>query len=262
MRDNTLLAEAGADALGARKLADRASYGRAGLTPLVLLAEDEPGQAEVIVYNLKGAGYRVAVARDGERALALAEEIRPDLVLLDWMLPQVSGLEVCRRLKTQTRTRHTPVIMLTARAEERDRVRGLEAGADDYIVKPYSPAEMVARIRAIFRRTRPALVDERLESCGIVMDLAGYRVTRDGTPVHLSPIEYRLLLTLMERPGEVFSREELLNLVWGYDIHVEDRTVDVHIRRLRKALDVKARGDVIRTVRSAGYALDVASRRR
>ena len=228
----------------------------AALTPLILLAEDEPAQVEVISYNLREEGYRIAVALDGERALALTEEIRPDLVILDWMLPEVSGIEVCRRLKAQVRTRRVPVVMLTARGEERDRIRGLDAGADDYIVKPCSPAEMVARIRAIFRRTRPVLVGERLECFGIVMDLSAHRVTREGEPVHLSPIEYRLLLTLMERPGEVFSREELLNLVWGRDIHVEDRTVDVHIRRLRKALDVKARGDVIRTVRGAGYAFN------
>jgi len=230
--------------------------------PLILLAEDEPAQVEIIRYNLTEEGFRVAVAADGERALTLAEEIEPDLVLLDWTLPEVSGLEVCRRLKAQSRRRRVPVLMLTARAEERDRIRGLEAGADDYIVKSYSSAELVARIRAILRRSRPALVGERLERAGIVMDLASYRVSRDGMPVHLSPTEYRLLLTLMERPGEVFSREQLLNLVWGHDIHVEDRTVDVHIRRLRKALNVKARGDVIRTVRGAGYALDAPMPRR
>jgi two-component system phosphate regulon response regulator PhoB len=229
--------------------------GSAVPTPLILIAEDEPGQVEVIAYNLKMAGFHVAVADNGERALALAEELEPDLIILDWMLPEVSGLEVCRRLKAQPRTRRVPVLILTARAEERDRIRGLEAGADDYMVKPHSSAEMIARIRTIFRRTRPVLVDERLTFAGIVLELAEHRVSRDGQPVHLSPTEFRLLLTLMERPGEVFSRERLLNLVWGRDTHVDDRTVDVHIRRLRKALGAGVRG-VIRTVRGAGYALD------
>jgi two-component system phosphate regulon response regulator PhoB len=227
------------------------------VTPLIFIVEDEPAQLEVLSYNLGKEGYQTVVADNGERALRLVEEIEPDLIILDWMLPEVSGIEVCRRLRARPETKRVPIIMLTARGEEGDRIRGLETGADDYIVKPYSPAEMVARVRALLRRARPALAEETLEYAGIVMDLARHKVARQGRPIHLGPTEYRLLLTLMERPGRVLSRAQLLDLVWGRDVHVEDRTVDVHIRRLRKALGAVHAADPIRTVRGAGYSLDI-----
>jgi len=226
------------------------------MKPCILIVEDEPAQVEVLSYNLKQEGFHIVVATTGERALLLVEEIEPDLVILDWMLPEVSGIEVCRRLRARPRSPRVPIIMLTARGEEGDRVRGLETGADDYVVKPYSPTEVVARVWALLRRARPALAEERLEYADIVMDLAQRKVTRQGRPIHLGPTEFRLLLTLMERPGRVFSRAQLLDLVWGRDVHVADRTVDVHIRRLRKALDLTSATDPIRTVRGAGYALD------
>jgi two-component system phosphate regulon response regulator PhoB len=227
------------------------------MTPLIYIVEDEPAQVAVLSYNLEREGYRIVVADNGEYALLLVVETVPDLIILDWMLPRVSGIEVCRRLRARPESKRTPIIMLTARGEEGDRVRGLETGADDYVVKPYSPAEVVARVRALLRRARPALGDETLEFSGIAMDLAEHRVSRDGQPIHLGPTEYRLLLTLMERPGRVLSRAQLLDLVWGPDVHVEDRTVDVHIRRLRKALGAGGALDPIRTVRGAGYALDI-----
>lgn len=227
------------------------------ITPLICIVEDEPAQVELLSYNLEKEGFRIAVAEDGERALLLIEEIEPDLIILDWMLPEVSGIEVCRRLRARPKTKRVPIIMLTARGEEADRVRGLGTGADDYIVKPYSPAEMVARVRSLLRRTHPALAEETLEYGGVVMDLARHKVTREAQPIHLGPTEYRLLLTLMERPGRVLSRAQLLDLVWGRNVHVEDRTVDVHIRRLRKALYLTDGMDPIRTVRGAGYALDI-----
>jgi len=225
--------------------------------PLIYIVEDEPTQVAVLSYNLEKAGYQIVVADDGERALQLVEEIAPDLIILDWMLPQVSGIEICRRLRARPETRRVPIIMLTARGEEGDRVRGLETGADDYVVKPYSPAEMVARVGALLRRSHPGLADEMLEFGGISMDLAQRKVTRAGQPIHLGPTEYRLLLTLMERPRRVLSRAQILDLVWGRDVDIEDRSVDVHIRRLRKALDQPGALDPIRTVRGAGYALDI-----
>ena len=224
--------------------------------PLILLVEDEQPLVEVIRYNLEREGYRTAVATDGEEALLLMEEETPDLVILDWMLPKLSGIEVCRQIRRQKHSRRLPVIMLTARGEESDRVRGLDAGADDYVTKPFSPKELNARVRAILRRTRPADADERLSYGDIVMDLAAHRVAREGRPVRLGPTEFRLLKVLMEHPGRVFSRERLLDAVWGRDIYVEPRTVDVHILRLRKALNAGGRADVIRTVRGIGYALD------
>ena len=222
----------------------------------VLVVEDEAALVELLRYNLEQAGFRVSVAGDGEEAMAMARDEAPDLVLLDWMLPLMSGIEVCRQLRRQTATANLPIIMLTARGEEGDRVRGLDAGADDYVAKPFSPAELVARIRAVLRRIRPALADQALSYADIVMDLASHRVTRGGRPVHLGPTEFRLLQHFMEHPGRVFSREQLLDAVWGRDVYVEARTVDVHIRRLRIALGADERGDVIRTVRAAGYALD------
>jgi len=224
--------------------------------PRVLIVEDDEAQAEILRYNLEREGFDPALARDGEEALLAVEEQQPDLLVLDWMLPGASGLTVCQRLRKRRETRALPVIILTARGEETDRVRGLEAGADDYVVKPFSPGEVVARIRAVLRRSRPALADERLTYADIAMDLAAHRVTRNGKAIRLGPTEYRLLQLFMERPDRVFSREQLLDKVWGRDIHVELRTVDVHIRRLRKALNEHGDSDLIRTARGAGYALD------
>jgi two-component system phosphate regulon response regulator PhoB len=227
------------------------------IQPHILLVEDEKSLVELLRYNLEQSGYRVTVATNGEEALTSVADDRPDLVLLDWMLPRMSGLEVCRQLRRQPVTSNIPIIMLTARGEEGDRIRGLDAGADDYVSKPFSPSELVARIRAVLRRIRPALADEVLEYSDIAMDLVQHRVLRSGKPVHLGPTEFRLLRHFMEHPGRVFSREQLLDAVWGRDVYVEARTVDVHIRRLRVALNGEEHADVIRTVRAAGYALDV-----
>lgn len=225
--------------------------------PLICIVEDEPAQIEVLSYNLEREGYRVVVATSGEAAMERVYESVPDLIVLDWMLPDISGIEVCRTLREQSSTQNVPIIMLTARGEELDRVRGLTTGADDYVVKPYSPAEMVARVGALLRRSRPALSEEKIERGDIVMDLAQHKVLRGGQPVHLGPKEYHLLQTLMERPGRVLSRTQLLDAVWGRNIYVEDRTIDVHIRRLRKALIISGTSDPIRTVRGAGYAFDI-----
>ncbi len=224
--------------------------------PSVLIVEDETGLVELLRYNLERAGFEVGVAGDGEEAMTAIAEHRPDLVLLDWMLPLMSGIEVCRQIRRQSDTANLPIIMLTARGEEGDRIRGLDAGADDYVAKPFSPTELISRIRAVLRRIRPALTDQVLTYADLRMDLAAHRVTRDGRNVHLGPTEFRLLRYLMEHPGRVFSREQLLDAVWGKDVYVEARTVDVHIRRLRKALNGDDGPDVIRTVRAAGYALD------
>ena len=226
------------------------------MKPRILIVEDEEAQAEVLRYNFDREGFDPVVVTDGDEALLAVEEQQPDLVLLDWMLPGTSGLSVCQSLRRRSATRSLPIIMLTARVEEGDRIRGLESGADDYVVKPYSPSELVARVRAVLRRTSPALTEEKLSFGDIVMDLSTHRVTRGGKPIHLGPTEFRLLRLLLERPDRVYSREQLLDKVWGRDIHVEVRTVDVHIRRLRKALGEHGDGDVIRTVRGAGYALD------
>jgi two-component system phosphate regulon response regulator PhoB len=204
---------------------------------------------------LEAEGFRVSRAENGEEALMLVEEGAPDLIVLDWMLPNVSGIEVCRQLKTRSDTRGVPIIMLSARSEEVDRVRGLETGADDYVVKPYSVVELMARVRAQLRRSRPSTVGERLEYEDIVLDSETHRVTRDGKDLKLGPTEFRLLSTFMEKPGRVWSREQLLDRVWGRDIYVDTRTVDVHIGRLRKALSKHGGGDPLRTVRGAGYAL-------
>jgi two-component system, OmpR family, phosphate regulon response regulator PhoB len=220
--------------------------------PAILLVEDEPAQREVLSYNLASEGFRVTCAENGEEALMLVNEAVPDLILLDWMLPNVSGIEVCRRLKLRPETRAVPIIMLSARSEEVDRVRGLETGADDYIIKPYSVIELIARVRAALRRTRPAAVGMVLEWDDIKLDPETHRVHRGGGEVRLGPTEFRLLSTFMEKPGRVWSREQLLDRVWGRDIYVDTRTVDVHIGRLRKALGGQ---DVLRTVRGAGYAL-------
>ena len=226
------------------------------MTPYVLVVEDEDALATLLDYNLMKEGFRVERAADGEEALLRVAEEPPDLVVLDWMLPKVSGVEVCRQLRAGVETRRTPVLMLTARGEEADKVRGLDTGADDYVVKPFAMSELVARIRALLRRTRPELVEERLEYADLVLDRGRHRVTRGGQDVHLGPTEYRLLDFLMQRPGRVFSRERLLDAVWGANTYVEVRTVDVHVGRLRKALRLPDAPDLIRTVRSAGYALD------
>ncbi|WP_136635636.1 phosphate regulon transcriptional regulator PhoB [Pseudooceanicola onchidii] len=223
--------------------------------PTVLVVEDERAQREVLAYNLEAEGFRVTRAENGEEALLLVDEDAPDIIVLDWMLPNVSGIEVCRQLKMRTETRGVPIIMLSARSEEVDRVRGLETGADDYVVKPYSVIELMARVRAQLRRTRPSTVGERLEFEDIVLDSETHRVTRDGNVLKLGPTEFRLLTTFMEKPGRVWSREQLLDRVWGRDIYVDTRTVDVHIGRLRKALCHFGGDDPLRTVRGAGYAL-------
>jgi two-component system phosphate regulon response regulator PhoB len=223
--------------------------------PRVLVVEDEPAQGEVLAYNLEAEGFVVMRAETGDDALMLVEEETPDLILLDWMLPGVSGIEICRRLKARTATRGVPIIMLSARSEEVDRVRGLETGADDYVTKPFSVVELMARVRAQLRRTRPAAVGERLEFGDILLDGETHKVFRGKHPVKLGPTEFRLLTTFMEKPGRVWSREQLLDRVWGRDIYVDTRTVDVHIGRLRKALCKHGGDDPVRTVRGAGYAL-------
>jgi two-component system, OmpR family, phosphate regulon response regulator PhoB len=228
------------------------------MRPAVLIVEDETALLTLLRYNLEKEGFAVSAAHDGEEALLQLKEAKPDAVLLDWMLPRVSGIEVCRQIRRTPAWRDLPVIMLTARGEEGDRVRGLDSGADDYVVKPFSPNELIARLRAVIRRARPAANAETLRFSDLALDLSAHKVSRNGKLIHLGPTEFRLLRFLMERPGRVFSREQLLDAVWGRDAEVELRTVDVHIRRLRKALNGGDRTDVIRTVRAAGYALDEA----
>ena len=223
--------------------------------PSVLVVEDEPAQREILAYNLEAEGFRVQQADNGEEALLIVAEETPDLIVLDWMLPNVSGIEVCRRLKSRAETKAVPIIMLSARSEETDLVRGLETGADDYMVKPYSVAELMARVRTQLRRSRPATVGEALEYEDITLDPETHRVHRDGNLLKLGPTEFRLLTTFMEKPGRVWSREQLLDRVWGRDIYVDTRTVDVHVGRLRKALCAHGGDDPVRTVRGAGYAL-------
>jgi len=222
----------------------------------ILLVEDDRSLAELLSWNLEREEYEVEHTADGEEALLLARENPPDLVLLDWMIEGLSGIEVCRRLRRIADTANVPIIMLTARGEEEDRVRGLETGADDYVTKPFSPRELVARVGAVLRRVRPALAGEQLSYSDIEMDTVSHKVRRAGMSVPLGPTEFRLLKHFLEHPGRVFSRERLLDSVWGRDSDIEPRTVDVHIRRLRKAINVGNCADVIRTVRSAGYALD------
>ncbi|MTJ03632.1 MAG: phosphate regulon transcriptional regulatory protein PhoB [Sediminimonas qiaohouensis] len=223
--------------------------------PTVLVIEDEPAQREVLAYNLEAEGFAVFRAETGDEGLLLVEEQAPDIIVLDWMLPGVSGIEVCRRLKMRPETRRIPIIMLSARSEEVDRVRGLETGADDYVIKPYSVVELMARVRTQLRRIRPSTVGETLEYDDIILDAEAHRVHRDGELLRLGPTEFRLLATFMEKPGRVWSREQLLDRVWGRDIYVDTRTVDVHIGRLRKALTRHGGEDPLRTVRGAGYAL-------
>jgi two-component system phosphate regulon response regulator PhoB len=229
---------------------------RTPMKPTVLIVEDEEALSTLLRYNLEKEGYDVAVAMDGEEAEIQVREHLPDLVLLDWMLPGVSGIELCRRLRGRPESRNLPIVMITARGEEADRIRGLDTGADDYITKPFSTSELLARIRAVMRRIRPALAEDIVTFGDIVIDRAAHRVRRADREVHLGPTEYRLLEHLMQHPGRVFSRAQLLDTVWGSDVYVEARTVDVHIGRLRKALNAKGEHDPIRTVRAAGYALD------
>ena len=227
------------------------------MTPKVMIVEDEQPLSLMLRYNLEAEGYAVDAVERGDDAEERLRETVPDLLLLDWMLPGVSGIELCRRLRARSATRTLPIIMLTARGEETDRVRGLDTGADDYIVKPFLMSELSARVRAVLRRIRPGLAEDRIRHGDIVIDRSAHRVKRAGKDVHLGPTEFRLLDYFMQHPGRVFSREQLLNAVWGSDVYVETRTVDVHIGRLRRALSADETADPIRTVRSAGYALDI-----
>jgi two-component system, OmpR family, phosphate regulon response regulator PhoB len=225
------------------------------MKPYVLIAEDEKAVSELLLYNLRKEDYDVGVAGDGEETLIMLDERTPDLLLLDWMLPKVSGIEICRRVRTGGGNPNLPIIMLTARGEESDRIRGLDTGADDYVTKPFSTTELMARVRAVLRRIRPGLKEDRITVGDIEIDRIAHRVARKGADIHLGPTEFRLLDYFMQHPGRVFSREQLLDTVWGSDVYVEARTVDVHVGRLRKALRNGGGDDPIRTVRSAGYAL-------
>ena len=222
----------------------------------VLLVEDDAALVELLDWHLTRENFDVEKTSDGEEALLLAAENPPDLILLDWMIEGVSGIEVCRRLRRRPATANIPVVMLTARGEESDRIRGLDTGADDYVTKPFSPRELVARVAAVMRRVRPAAAAEQLGYADIEMDVAAHRVRRGGQPVALGPTEFRLLRHFLENPGRVFSRTRLIDAVWSHDSEIDARTVDVHVRRLRKALNDGGRPDLIRTVRSAGYSLD------
>jgi two-component system phosphate regulon response regulator PhoB len=226
--------------------------------PRLLLVEDDRALADLLIWHFTREGYDIVRTADGDEALLLADERTPDLVILDWMIEGVSGIEVCRRLRRRTSTAHVPIIMLTARGEESDRIRGLDTGADDYVTKPFSPRELLARVGAVLRRVRPALAGEQLVYADVEMDVQAHRVRRSGKAVPLGPTEFRLLRHLMENPGRVFSRERLLEAVWSHDLDIDSRTVDVHVRRLRKALNHGGAPDLIRTVRSAGYSLDAS----
>jgi len=226
----------------------------------MLLVEDDAALAELLVYHFRREDFDVKQTADGEEALLLAQENAPDIVLLDWMIEGLSGIEVCRRLRRMPETQNVPIIMLTARGEEEDRVRGLETGADGYVTKPFSPRELVARVGAVLRRVRPGLAGEALIYADLEMDTVGHKVKRAGKIVPPAPTEFRLLKHFLEHPAHVFSRERLLDSVWGHDSDIEPRTVDVHIRRLRKAINEGGYADIIRTVRSAGYALDAEGR--
>ncbi len=225
------------------------------MQPFIVIAEDEAAVSELLKYNLEAEGYETAIAADGDEAMLLLDERIPDLILLDWMLPKLSGIEICRRVRSRPQTANLPIIMLTAKAEETDRIRGLETGADDYVTKPFSTNELMARVRAVLRRIRPALMDDRIIVGDIEIDRTTHSVLRADRQIHLGPTEFRLLEYFAQHPGRVFSREQLLDGVWGSDVYVEARTVDVHIGRLRKALMRDGGNNPIRTVRSAGYSL-------
>ena len=224
--------------------------------PRLLLVEDDPALCELLEFRFKGEGYAVSSTPDGDEALLLAQEEVPDLVVLDWMIEGTSGIEVCRRLRRAKETAHVPIIMLTARGAEEDKIRGLDTGADDFVTKPFSPRELIARVNAIMRRIRPALAGETLTVGDLALDATAHKVTRRGQVVSLGPTEFRLLKFFMEHPGRVFSRGQLLDAVWGNESEIELRTVDVHIRRLRKGIEIEGAADPVRTVRSAGYALE------
>jgi two-component system phosphate regulon response regulator PhoB len=223
----------------------------------LLLVEDDRPLADLVTFHFERAGFAVTRTGDGEEALILADELKPDVILLDWMIEGISGIEVCRRLRRRPKSANVPILMLTARGEEGDRIRGFETGADDYVTKPFSPKELVARVAAVMRRVRPALAGEQLVYADLEMDVTRHRVRRNGEVVTLGPTEFRLLKHFLEHPGRVFSREQLLDSVWSHDPDIDARTVDVHVRRLRQALNGSDRADLIRTVRSAGYSLDV-----
>lgn len=222
----------------------------------LLLVEDDRALADLVTFHFERSGFVVTRTGDGEEALILVDEIRPDVILLDWMIEGISGIEVCRRLRRRPSTGNVPIVMMTARGEEEDRIRGLETGADDYVTKPFSPRELVARVGAVLRRVRPALAGELLSYADLEMDVSAHRVRRNGGPISLGPTEFRLLKHFLEHPGRVYSREQLLDSVWSHDSEIDARTVDVHVRRLRQALNAGDRPDLIRTVRSAGYSLD------
>ena len=224
----------------------------------ILVVEDDRALAELLIFHLGRAGYAVSHTPDGHQALALARETKPDLVVLDWMIEGLAGIEVCRLLRAKPDTAELPIIMLTARGEEADRLRGLDTGADDYVTKPFSPKELVARVAAVLRRMRPPLPEARLDVGDIEMDLVAHKVRRGGEPVHLGPTEYRLLRFLMEHPGRVFPRDRLIQRIWGDESEIQEKTINVSIRRLREALNAGGDADVIRAVRSAGYMLDVS----
>ncbi|MBL4666655.1 MAG: phosphate regulon transcriptional regulator PhoB [Sneathiella sp.] len=222
----------------------------------ILIVEDEPAMVELLRYNLESEGFEVSAALDGEEAMLSIEECAPDMVLLDWMIPKISGIEICRRIRRGTEFRNLPIIMITARGEENDRIRGLDVGADDYVSKPFSPQELLARIRAVLRRHNPDMSGDSVTVSDVTMDLAAHKVTRAGSALHLGPTEFKLLRFFMERAGRVLTREQLLDGVWGQNVYVEDRTVDVHIRRLRKVLNHDNGKDLIRTVRAVGYCFE------
>lgn len=222
----------------------------------VLIVEDDTALEALLAYNLEKEGYKISVANDGEDALLQIAEQVPDLIILDWMLPKLSGIEVCRRLRAKQATKNIPIIMLTARTDESDKIRGLDTGADDYLHKPFSVAELKARIRAVLRRIRPALADDIVKYADLEVNRVSHKVTRGGIQIHLGPTEFRLLNHFLQYPSRVFSREQLLDAVWGQDVYVEARTVDVHVGRLRKAINIEGHQDLIRTVRASGYSLD------
>jgi two-component system, OmpR family, phosphate regulon response regulator PhoB len=229
------------------------------MKPSILLVEDDAALSELLNWTLTSEGYDVRHTGDGEEALLLVRELLPDAIILDWMIDNISGIEVCRQLRKMTDSKSVPIIMLTARGEEEDKIRGLKTGADDYMTKPFSPRELMARLEALLRRSRPSIGGGLLSFADIEVDPATQRVWRDGQMLHLGPTEFRLLCYFIERPIRIHSRNQLLDAVWGMDKNIDLRTVDVHIRRLRKAINLPGARDVIRTVRSAGYALDIDS---
>lgn len=228
------------------------------MKPSILVVEDDAALCELLKWNLDSEGYEVRTTPDGEEALVMVREQAPDAIILDWMIEEVPGIEVCRQLRKDKETARIPILMLTARGEEEDRIRGFKTGADDYVTKPFSPRELMARIEALLRRSRPALAGGQLNFADLELDPASHRVRRGGEPLHLGPTEFKLLRYFMERPNRVLSRQQILDGVWGMDSEIDERTVDVHIRRLRKAINRDGEEDPIRTVRAAGYAMDVA----